>query len=475
MHSESKGLLKVGITECLPDLQRLVQKHTCHQQRALNVTGNEVFVTRLPKVDIGRLLDDADGLIRTRSRPFSESFYSNHPDCGGMVSFPGLGSAYSIVQDALAPVADPKASTCILRAAFRYLWDRHESFELDESVIDSVVDEFAAFVDEPTVLFIFRTMLLNFEASVDRISLPEGITIRRMTDKELWRIQSLTSMSATAASFSKFCIEGRIEEPKVFVKQGQLDRDLEHNSKARVKASLDKAILCLRTFKAGQIGYDNVWFRPLSFCPAICSTTLHSPEYVSFDIYKLTEAEVESLPRHSSAIFSLSEPSMKMACLRLSDAELRPNPRDRIVDAVIGMESLLLARLPKEDRRGELKLRFSLHYSTLFGPPTERYRAFRLAKDLYDLRSTIAHGSALAHKRVRVGDEKLPLAAAARKATDVLRNLIKCFLPDVDETPYKDHEFWERAMFGLPDRGSGPRGARLCEERQFLEVPQLDG
>jgi hypothetical protein len=48
----------------------------------------------------------------------------------------------------------------------------------------------------------------------------------------------------------------------------------------------------------------------------------------------------------------------------LADAEMRTKPEDRLVDAVIGMESLLLAGLTKDDRKGELKFRFSLHYSS---------------------------------------------------------------------------------------------------------------
>ena len=115
------------------------------------------------------------------------------------------------------------------------------------------------------------------------------------------------------------------------------------------------------------------------------------------------------------------------------------------------MEALLLAGLRSEDRRGELKFRFSLHYSTLFRTPEERHTAFKLAKKLYDLRSAIAHGGTLENKMLKFGEEALTLTAAARRACETLRHLVRHFLPTTRQAPYKQHEFWERAYFGLTD------------------------
>ena len=141
---------------------------------------------------------------------------------------------------------------------------------------------------------------------------------------------------------------------------------------------------------------------------------------------------------------------MEMACSRLADAQIRLRPHDRLVDAVIGLESLLLAGLRNEDRRGELKFRFSSHYSALFAAPEDRLRAFRVAKDLYDLRSTIAHGGMPREGNCRVGDERLSLQDAALRACEVLRFVVRHFLPQTTAAPYKQPQFWERAYFGLP-------------------------
>ena len=115
------------------------------------------------------------------------------------------------------------------------------------------------------------------------------------------------------------------------------------------------------------------------------------------------------------------------------------------------MEAILLAGLASEDRKGELKFRFSLHYSTLFDSPKERYCAFRVAKDLYDLRSTIAHGTTLKNDQCRVGQEKLSLTEPATRATEALRTIVRRFLPQTEVAPYRKPEFWTRSYFGLVD------------------------
>jgi hypothetical protein len=245
----------------------------------------------------------------------------------------------------------------------------------------------------------------------------------------------------------EFCIEGETEEPKAF---GDLKEE-EQPAKDRVKAAIDRAILCLRTFKEGHVGYDYVHFYPLSFCPLPMPSYGYGDLYVPFGNYTLSVEEVGELTKHAKMVFVGSEPSMEMACSRLADAETRTKPQDRLVDAVIGMEALLLAGLGKEDRKGELKFRFSLHYSTLFGTPEERHRAFRVAKHLYDLRSMVAHGSTLGDEMFSVGDEKLKLPEAAKRASETLRHLVRHFLPSARQAPYKKHEFWERAYFGLSD------------------------
>jgi len=139
-----------------------------------------------------------------------------------------------------------------------------------------------------------------------------------------------------------------------------------------------------------------------------------------------------------------------VACTKLSEAETRTSDKDRILDAVVGLESILLAGLGKGGR-GELKFRFSLNYSTLFDDKKDRAKQYRIAKDLYDIRSKIAHGGK-SQESHRLGDEQLTMSEIAKKAREILRDTIKLFLPEACNSPYKKPEYWENGYFGIEPR-----------------------
>lgn len=334
-------------------------------------------------------------------------------------------------------------------AAFT-LWERHQTFDLPDGAIDGLADEFERFIDRPTVRFRVQTPLLNFHSSLNTIELPAGLRIRRMTEDEVTEYRGgPIHMSGLGGrrmgGIDEFVLEGEFDEAKVFpTNSWDAERD------DPIRGALDRAVLCLRTFKAGRVGYDYVRRLPVEFCPVPTGNVGYGDLHVPIGSYELGPDEVEPFCQHAALLFPAAEPAMDMACSRLADAETRIRPQDKIVDAVVGMEALLLAGLRSDDRRGELKTRFSLHYSTLFGTPEERHQQYRVAKDLYDLRSAIAHGSGLSGDSHRVGVERLSLAAAATRATEALRKVVQHFLPEVGETPYKRPEFWERAYFGLP-------------------------
>ena len=162
------------------------------------------------------------------------------------------------------------------------------------------------------------------------------------------------------------------------------------------------------------------------------------------------------MPKFAQDIFSLSESALETATARLAEAESRVRPQDQIFDAVVGMEALLLAGLGKEDRRSELKYRFSMNYSTLFASPRERWGAYNLARDFYNHRSTIAHGGDFKNERLKVGEEKLNLHETANRSKNMLRAIIKRFLPHAKTAPYKKSHFWEQKYFGVSDSHDEP-------------------
>lgn len=439
MHHKPRTILTESLQECLPTLQSLVDVYTIPYQKWTKQGKGHWLGSQVLRPDIGKIFVAADCKLGEVSDRFSKSFFAHHPEYNGVVGFPKFGTFNLGSQD-----------TFLLRSVFAYLWNRYDTFELDASEIESVVSDFELFVDKPNVRFLFHAQLLNFSMPDDFLEFPEGLRVRRMTEREVsdfygGPMAAFGVGKPSSFGIHEFCIEGEIEERKVF---GELKAN-DLPSKDHVKDMLEKCVLSLRTFKSGSVGIEHIRFTPLAFCPFPVPTHFFGDMYSPLGSFSLSAEEIQPLAEHAKLVFDMSEPSIEMACSRLADAESRMSPRDRLVDAVIGMEAILLAGLAPADRKGELKFRFSLHYSTLFYAPEDRYRAFRLAKSLYDLRSMVAHGSSLGAHAFPLGDENLKLPAAAQLASETLRHLVRHFLPYGGQAPYKKHEFWERAYFGL--------------------------
>lgn len=204
------------------------------------------------------------------------------------------------------------------------------------------------------------------------------------------------------------------------------------------------------------MGYDVVHFVPLTFCPLGLGSYGCGDKYIATGQYKIDADDLPALVEHCNRLLSTTNRSMLLACSRLADAENRSRPDDRIIDAVIGMEALLLAAIEKGS---ELSFRFALNYAMLFEGAAARRQAFKMAKCLYNLRSTIAHGSTPNQKDFKIAGETL--ADAGKIATDALRLIITRFLGDA-RLLYQNHEFWLSAYLGGPDidesatKGSGP-------------------
>jgi hypothetical protein len=133
------------------------------------------------------------------------------------------------------------------------------------------------------------------------------------------------------------------------------------------------------------------------------------------------------------------------ACSRLADAETRLRPQDQLLDAIIGLETILLFQIDSE-----LSFRFSLNYSTLFADKEERLQKFRIAKDLYRLRSNIVQGNPKSKKNLhRIGDKNIGIFDAAMVAVNALRHVVYHFLSQKDQALFKQKSYWEKRYFCL--------------------------
>ena len=248
MHSEPKVLLKQAIQRCLPILQSLVGRFSTPCLVWKNTGEGQWNGAWVSHPDLAQIFAAADKEICHAGAAFGESFLEHHKEFNGMVGCPRFGwfnfGAYR---------------TYIVRSSLGHLWDRFESFDLGEDLVDGLVKEVEAFVDAPLVRLQFRARLLNFRSHVASIDLPEGLRIRRLTESEFSSMHGGTmynrhSVRNNTLGLHEFCIEGVTEEPKM---HGD-PKEEEPPASDQVREKLDRSMLCLRTFKAGKVGYDQV-------------------------------------------------------------------------------------------------------------------------------------------------------------------------------------------------------------------------
>jgi len=367
---------------------------------------------------------------------FWRLYREEYPEYGGMVGFRTTGR-----------MSADRRPFVIPSSAVRELRRRYGSYDVPDTAVIGIVDEFADFLRNPVTRLRFSAQLINFRSNLERIELPGGLVIRRLDEREINEIYGgpITARNLALKNhfgILEYVIEGEFDEPKII--GDDPDPPQKENT---VRQILDRAMLALRTFKEGRVGYDLIRFCSVRFCPWLMHGLTYGDLYVPFGVYEIAEDEILKLREHAQLVIGLKESAMVTACSRLADAETRSRPQDQIIDAVIGMESILLC-----GQNAELSYRFSMRYSSMFDRPEEKHRAYRVARDLYSLRSIIAHGDRIKKKTHRVGDEDdLTLEEAAKRATATLRQLIYRFLPSAVSAPYTNDPFWDRAIFGLPD------------------------
>jgi hypothetical protein len=441
MNIELRDVLGKTIRGLLPILKRysdeLAEPHLVWTKNGEGWHGEQ-----LQKPSLLQVFYSANGLLESVGAVLNQIVQRQYPEryqgficCGG--SGIKLDQSKSLLVSSIAST----------------LWDRHGTFECDDTEIDAVVTECEQFLTLPTIPVRYYAQLINFSSDLDVIHLSEQVTIRRLNVAEM---NALYGGSLTRLSFSRPQHHHMSEFVAESVFEEKIIQDASQTSNAireQFGTLLEKALLCLRTFRAGFIGSGETRAEFQRFCP-LGSCTTFGNEYIPFGSYRISSSELDSFREHASAIFKMSEPTLETACYRLATAATRIRPQDQILDAVIGMEALLLPIGGKGELKykGESRYRFSLNYSSLFETPPERHRAFHIARDLYDHRSHIAHGGGPADLLLKFGTEKLPLVEIAKRAIEELRSLIRRMLPIAKEAPYRKNEFWERAYFGMqPD------------------------
>lgn len=439
MNAPTKEAFKRAIRRSLSILAALAPDHQESYLAWTKTAGGGWSGTPALRPSLRSLFTVGSAQLQEASAEFATLFFAEYPAMAG-TKLTGIAGMC-----AMQLAHDP---TWLVSAAVAHLSNRHEDFDAPESEMDAVVEDLEQFAEGTSILLRFRAQLMNFSMPQSQLQLGPSLVIRRLTEKEISALYAgdpLPLPHSRILGIHEFALEGTLQGHK-----SQTGKDLDAAAPVKIaRAEVERILRALRVFKEGIVGYEWMHFECANFCPLVLGSYGSHDFAVRPGVYRLSEHEASKFPAFAESLSALSEPALETACARLADAETRSRHQDQVLDAVIGMEAILLAALAREDRRSELKYRFSLNYSTLFDTPQERWTAYRLAKDLYDLRSKLAHGGGV-EERIRLGEEQLTLEGAAARARGALRDLVKHFLPEASRSQFRQPLFWERAYFHLP-------------------------
>jgi hypothetical protein len=435
MHAEVQGTLRETLRSLL---SRLEPARTCQDLRLVWKRRSEGgWGSTYEHVQSLGFSWDRNIDWEQEAEPVRRALLEHHPDHVGLVGLWSAGGGNLTARD-------------LVRACLIELWRRHRSFSICADLVDALIAEVSDFINRPSIQMQGIAPLINLKVSGGEETIPLGsnISIRKLSEEEVTEFYGGSVLSLTL-KFQPFihdwALVGEWDEPKIL---GREIREEDGQAFRRFLERLDRALLALRTFKRGPVGYQELFIAPKSFAPVWPSWIKRTfgSESVPFGRYELSPEEIPLLRTHVAQLAQEVHPSLEVACSRLGLAAARTNPRDQLIDAVIGLEAVLLGG--PERYRGELRFRFGANYASL--QVSQRLEAFYLARDIYDLRSQIVHGSDPGGE-ARIGGRQMTLAEAASRAVEMLREVTKRFLDQGSRPRYLQQGFWESNLFDVPD------------------------
>ena len=140
MHDEPKSALKQAILRSLAVLRELVGRFSEPCLAWGKRSDGQWQGEYQQRPNMVQVYAAADKQLDQAAAEFASLFCVQYPEYDGMVGLAGFGS-HRIGHN----------NTHILRHAIGLTWHRHGTFDCDEASVDAIVEEFADFVDRPTV------------------------------------------------------------------------------------------------------------------------------------------------------------------------------------------------------------------------------------------------------------------------------------------------------------------------------------
>jgi hypothetical protein len=337
------------------------------------------------------------------------------------------------------PIQDVVSLTTILSlAAFAY----RASGSSKQSAISRVLDELAALLATRSALLEEFVLVagLSLPDEIEEVQLDEGLLLRRLTLEE---VAKFSSDDISLGTHRGDCFSAGIKTALVVTRPiaiaigERVDNAffLQPVVIPNVQLSVEAVMLALHVAASGRA---SVFASYSTLLPAVLpGMTGRSSWPIATHLFPAMNLLLGDVERFKHLFKKLRaanvRPELRVAAARLRDSENRMSAVDGLLDAVIGLETLL-----NPNDSTELAFRVAINFAFL-GNPDQRRSRYEAIRDVQKTRNKIVHGG------LASGD-----AAIARvqehwaTARESLRDVIVRMLEDTafDPPVRMDAEFW---------------------------------
>lgn len=376
-------------------------------------------------------------------KDFQAVVMEGQPELLGCVSVPGRSQK---IQDATS------LATCWCREAERHV----ANGVLMSDAIGKVLDDLHTALASWRVKQQVRTPLsgLTLPTDVEEIELTDGFSVRKLSDEEISELGShdVTSLDQHDVISRSVSTAAFIEEDVPFRLTPDYSEPIAQTDlQQRNQEQLSTLLSALHVLREGRVGVIASFFDvgPLVL-PGLGGHSTAPLVRHPFASMSLTN---EDIPKLFEVHSRLTANEVRIACVRLMDAEHRMSPVDALLDAVIGLEALL-----NPNDSSELSFRVALNYAFLGTAEVRRVR-FEKIRDIQKVRNRVVHGGLnLQSKDAPLIHEQAAIAKAC------LRDSIQSFLFDNSLSGNRklDADFWLNRVLP-PAVLALPTGNDLCE------------
>lgn len=278
------------------------------------------------------------------------------------------------------------------------------------------------------------------------IELEKGIILKKLTENEINRIVHDPLDLSIIRSSNNFALVTEYTDDIVF---SALRRPNEPKIVKELQNKLNLIIYSLNLLKPNAIGISIRYIEQADFLSNFVGVSgMGRPDRIKVNEYKITSSEVSQWKAIYKKLSKHKWENFEPALHRLSEAELRRNPEDSIIDSIIGLEYILLNDIGNEELRGEMRFRFSVNFAILF-KKKDRDNQRKLALDAYDLRSKIVHGGQLKTTSVKLAGAKTHIYDASQRIKEMLRYTLKYFIKLPKDKNFYTQGFWVEKLLKM--------------------------